>query len=65
MTLTYEWNKNNNVEFLDHEFVINDVVYHFNSEKSGEFHFIKQLNMKIYHTYDWYGNKNLVLIDEI
>ena len=65
MTLTYEWNKNNNVEFLDHEFVINDVVYHFNSEKSGEFHFIKQLNMKVYHTYDWYGNKNLVLIDEI
>jgi GR25 family glycosyltransferase involved in LPS biosynthesis len=63
--LTYDWNQNNNVEFLDHEFKINDVVYHFNSEKNGELIFEKKRNTQIYHTYDWYGERNWKLIDTI
>jgi GR25 family glycosyltransferase involved in LPS biosynthesis len=63
--LTFEWNRNNNVEFLDHEFKIHDVVYHFNSEKHGELIFEKKINTKIYHTYDWYGEKDWILIENI
>ena len=63
--LTFEWNQNNNVEFLDHEFKIHNVVYHFNSEKQGELIFEKKPNTEIYHTYDWYGERNWELIDKI
>lgn len=65
MCLTYKWNNNNNVEFLDHEFKINDNIYHFNSEKNGEMVFENNRNMKIYHTYDWYGEREWKLIDEL
>jgi GR25 family glycosyltransferase involved in LPS biosynthesis len=57
LTLSFEWNKNNNVEFLDHEFKINDEIFHFNSDKFGNFYLKKQNNLEIYHTYDWYGEK--------
>lgn len=57
--LNYEWNKNNNIQFLDHEFVIDDKTYHFNSDKQGSFIFKKNNSLEIYHTYDWFGNKNL------
>lgn len=63
--LNFNWNLKNNVEFLDHEFKINDVVYHFNSEKTNELFFDKNDKIKIYHTYDWYGDKEWKLIDEI
>lgn len=63
--LTFEWNQNNNVEFLDHEFKVNDVIYHFNSEKHSELIFEKKRNTQIYHTYDWYGERNWELIDTI
>jgi GR25 family glycosyltransferase involved in LPS biosynthesis len=63
--LNFNWNTNNSVEFLDHEFKINDVVYHFNSEKTNELFFDKKDKLQIYHTYDWYGDKNWVPIDEI
>ncbi len=65
MCLTYKWNNNNNVEFLDHEFKINDNIYYFNSEKNGEMVFENNRNMKIYHTYDWYGEREWKLIDEL
>lgn len=65
MILTYEWNQNNNIEFLDHEFKVNDVIYHFNSEKRGELIFEKNKNIQIYHTYDWYGERNWKLIEVI
>ena len=65
MCLTYKWNNKNNVEFLDHEFKINNNVYHFNSEKSGEMVFEYQKNIEIYHTYDWYGRRNWKEIDRI
>ena len=63
--LTFDWNQDNRVEFLDHEFKVHDVVYHFNSEKSGELIFEKKRNTKIYHTYDWYGERDWLLIDSI
>jgi len=63
--LNFNWNTKNSVEFLDHEFKINDVVYHFNSEKTNELFFDKKDKLQIYHTYDWYGDKNWVPIDEI
>jgi GR25 family glycosyltransferase involved in LPS biosynthesis len=63
--LVFSWNENNAVEFLDHEFKINDVVYHFNSDKTNEFYFDKKDKIEIYHTYDWYGNKNWELIETI
>lgn len=63
--LNFNWNKNNTIEFLDHEFKINDVIYHFNSEKTNDLFFEKKNNIKIYHTYDWYGDKNWELIDEL
>jgi GR25 family glycosyltransferase involved in LPS biosynthesis len=65
MCLTYKWNNKNNVEFLDHEFKINDNVYHFNSEKTGEMVFENRKDIKIYHTYDWYGQRNWKEIDSI
>lgn len=65
MCLNYKWNNKNNVEFLDHEFKINDNVYHFNSEKNGEMVFENKKNIKIFHTYDWYGQKEWTLIDEL
>jgi hypothetical protein len=63
--LVFSWNENNVIEFLDHEFKINDVVYHFNSDKTNELYFDKKDKIEIYHTYDWYGNKNWELIDTI
>lgn len=63
--LNFNWNTNNSVEFLDHEFKINDIVYHFNSEKTNELFFEKKDKLQIYHTYDWYGEKNWTPIDEI
>jgi hypothetical protein len=65
ITLTFEWNTNNSVEFLDHEFKINETVYHFNSNKNGDLLFEGKSNIKIYHTYDWYGERDWKLIDEI
>jgi GR25 family glycosyltransferase involved in LPS biosynthesis len=65
MCLTYKWNNKNNVEFLDHEFKINDIIYHFNSEKTGEMVFENRKDIKIYHTYDWYGQRNWKEIDSI
>lgn len=65
MSLNYQWNNKNVIEFLDHEFNINDNIYHFNSEKDGEMIFEYKENIKIYHTYDWYGQKNWTLIDEL
>lgn len=65
MCLTYKWNNNNNVEFLDHEFKINNNIYHFNSEKTGEMIFEYGKNVEIYHTYDWYGERNWMEIDII
>ena len=56
--LRFEWNKNGAVEFLDHEFKINEKIYHFQSNKNEEFFFNKTENFDIYHTYDWYGEKS-------
>jgi GR25 family glycosyltransferase involved in LPS biosynthesis len=63
--LVFDWNLNNVVEFLDHEFKVNDIVYHFNSEKTNEFYFEQKDKIEIYHTYDWYGDKNWELIETI
>lgn len=66
LLLSFEWNKENNIEFLDHEFKIGETVYHFNSEKYNEFIFEKKINLiQIYHTYDWYGERNWKLIELI
>jgi hypothetical protein len=65
MVLTFKWNENNSVEFLDHEFKINGNIYHFNSEKSNEIHFEKIEKIEILHTYDWYGEKNWKLIETL
>lgn len=65
MVLTFKWNENNSVEFLDHEFKINEIIYHFNSEKSNEIHFEKMEKIEILHTYDWYGEKNWELIETL
>lgn len=56
--VVFKWNQNNAVEFLDHEFKVNDRVFHFQSEKTGEFFFKKPLSLEINHTPDWYGEKN-------
>jgi hypothetical protein len=58
LSLSFTWNKNNSVEFLDHEFRIGENVYHFNSDKNNEFHFENRSNFIIEHTYDWYGRRN-------
>lgn len=65
LSLNYTWNTTEAVEFLDHEFKINNIVYHFNSEKFGEIIFEKQAHTTIYHTYDWYGERNWVLIEDL
>lgn len=59
LILYFEWNKLNAVEFLDHEFIINNKTYHFESEKSNSFYIRKDSNIKIYHTYDWFGQKDI------
>lgn len=59
---SFDWNKNNVIEFLDHEFRIGEQVYHFNSDKSNEFYFKKESQFTLEHTYDWYGEKNWVKI---
>lgn len=61
--LEFDWNKKNNIEFLDHEFRINYKIHHFNSEKNNEFEFTlnkenKETSFEIFHTYDWYGERN-------
>jgi GR25 family glycosyltransferase involved in LPS biosynthesis len=58
LTLIFEWNKNNSVEFLDHEFRIDGIVYHFDSNKHNEFNFKDKKNIIIEHTYDWYGERS-------
>lgn len=58
LCMTFEWNDNRAVDFLDHEFKINNNIYHFNSDKFGNFYFKKSENLEIHHTYDWYGEKN-------
>ena len=63
--LVFNWNTDNTVEFLDHEFRINNTVYHFNSEKTNEFYFERKTKVEIYHTYDWYGDKNWKLIETL
>lgn len=65
MILTFNWNENNTIEFLDHEFKINGTVFHFNSEKSNEIHFQKQNKIEIEHTYDWYGQRDWKKIEII
>jgi GR25 family glycosyltransferase involved in LPS biosynthesis len=57
--LGFQWNKTNAVDALDHEFVINNEVFHFQSEKQNSFMFEKNTTLKVYHTYDWFGEKNL------
>jgi len=57
LMISFEWNKNNAVEFLDHEFKVNGNVFHFQSEKTNEFYFKKESSLEIFHTYDWYGQK--------
>lgn len=54
----FDWNRNNAIEFLDHEFRVNGQVYHFNSSKSDEFYFKAESSFVVEHTYDWYGEKN-------
>lgn len=56
--VVFKWNQNNAVEFLDHEFKVNGNVFHFQSEKTGEFFFKKSDILEINHTTDWYGEKN-------
>lgn len=56
--VSFEWNKNNAVEFIDHEFKVNDNIFHFESEKTNEFYFSKTPSLEIFHTYDWYGQKD-------
>ena len=56
----FKWNQNNAVEFLDHEFSVNGEVFHFQSEKTGEFYFKKSEQLEVQHTFDWYGEKNWV-----
>jgi GR25 family glycosyltransferase involved in LPS biosynthesis len=63
-TVIFEWNKKNVIEFLDHEFKVNDIVYHFNSEKHNEFNFCYDEKIIVEHTYDWYGEKKWVKIYE-
>jgi GR25 family glycosyltransferase involved in LPS biosynthesis len=65
MILTFSWNENNTIEFLDHEFKINGIVFHFNSEKSNEVHFQKINKIEIEHTYDWYGQRDWKTIETI
>lgn len=58
LVLNFDWNKKNNIECLDHEFKINDQIYHFNSDKNNEFIFNKKEELfEILHSYDWYGEK--------
>jgi hypothetical protein len=57
MTLIFNWNRKNVVEFLDHEFRIGETVYHFNSDKSNEMNFPNKKGSIIEHTYDWFGEK--------
>lgn len=64
-TLRFEWDLNDQIEFLDHEFKVDELVYHFNSDKSGEFIFTTNKQIEIYHTYDWYGNKEWKLIQTL
>lgn len=61
---SFDWNRKNNVEFLDHEFKVNNQVYHFNSDKSNEFYFKKDGVFIIEHTYDWYGERNWIKLFE-
>lgn len=64
--LTFDWNKQNNIEFLDHAFKIHDDIYHFNSEKTNEFVFNnKEKSFEIFHTYDWHGERKWESICEV
>ena len=61
---SFDWNKANAIEFLDHEFRVNNQTYHFNSDKSNEFYFKTKGAFLIEHTYDWYGEKNWLKLFE-
>lgn len=63
--LNFEWNLSGNVEFLDHAFKVNDVIYHFDSIKYNEFYFEGSSPIEIYHTYDWYGETDWKLLETI
>lgn len=65
LVLKFNWNNDNIVEFLDHEFRINDEIFHFFSDKTNHFFFKRTDKFELYHTYDWYGEKNWELIDKI
>jgi len=56
--IAFEWNKNNAVEFLDHEFKVNGNVFHFESEKTNELYFKKESSLEVFHSFDWYGEKD-------
>jgi GR25 family glycosyltransferase involved in LPS biosynthesis len=57
-SISFKWNQNDAVNALDHEFKINETVYHFQSEKFNQFYFKKSDKLTISHTYDWYGERN-------
>jgi GR25 family glycosyltransferase involved in LPS biosynthesis len=65
LALQFTWNNENVIEMLDHEFKINEEIFHFFSDKKNHFFFKKTNSFKLYHTYDWYGEKNWECIDEI
>lgn len=60
--ISFTWNKNNVVEFLDHEFSINGTIYHFQSEKTNNFYYNRSSELSIEHTYDWYGERKWIKI---
>lgn len=56
--------------FLDHSFRINfgnkETEHHFQSHKNGFFvEKSEQKKFDIFHSYDWYGEKNWVKLDEV
>ena len=64
--LTFDWNTQNNIDFLDHAFKIHDEIYHFNSEKMNEFVFNnKEKSFEIFHTYEWYGERKWESLCEV
>lgn len=64
LLLVFDWDLGKSIEFLDHEFKIGERVFHFNSNKTNEFNFENNETL-IYHTYDWYGEKDWKLIAEL
>jgi len=60
----YKWGLPNE-KYLSHIFKVNDIEYPFNSEYENSFYIVKTKELRIEHTYEWFGKVKWETVDFI